>query len=181
MVTQVSTALIEDSAVTTAKLASAAVDYTKVAAGAVVQVGNTQTGETVIGNTVIPNDNSIPQSNEGFQVLSLNFTPKSAANKLKIDIVLHLATGTAGALIAALFTDSNTDALAVISDYQATTNASKHLKLTHYMTAGTASQIVFKVRAGCNNAGDVILNGVSAARLFGGRAASSITITEFKA
>jgi hypothetical protein len=168
--TKIPTALIEDNAV----------DYTKVAAGAVVQVGNSQTGEIVIGNTVIPNDNSIPQSSEGFQVLSLNFTPKSAANKLKIDIVLHLATGTAGALIAALFTDSNTDALAVISDYQATTNASKTLKLTHYMTAGTASQIVFKVRAGCNNAGDVILNGVSAARLFGGRAASSITVTEIK-
>lgn len=162
-------------------MATTEVPHGVLPSGAVVQVGNTQTGEIVIGSTVIPNDNSIPQSSEGFQVLSLNFTPKSAANKLKVDIVLQLATGTAGALIAALFTDSNTDALAVISDYQATTNASKTLKLTHYMTAGTASQIVFKVRAGCNNAGDVILNGVSAARLFGGRAASSITITEFKA
>jgi hypothetical protein len=170
VVTKVSTALIEDGAV----------DYTKVAAGAVVQVGNSQTGEIVIGSTVIPNDNTIPQSTEGFQVLSLNFTPKSATNKLKVDVVLHLATGTAGALIAALFTDSNADALAVVSDYQATTNASKTLKFTHYMTAGTATQIVFKVRAGCNNAGDVILNGVSAARLFGGRAASSITVTEYK-
>lgn len=181
MVTQVSTALIEDGAVTLDKLAADAVDYTKVAAGAVVQVGNSQTGEIVIGNTVIPNDNTIPQITEGFQVLTLNFTPKSATNKLKIDVVLHLATGTAGALIGALFADSTADALAVISDYQATTNASKTIKFSHYMTAGTTSQIAFKVRAGCNNAGDVILNGVSAARLFGGRAASSITVTEYKA
>lgn len=152
-----------------------------VGAGSVVQVVNTIVGSVSTVSTVIPNDDTIPQITEGGQVMTLAITPKSASNKLKIEVCVSLATGVAGALIAALFQDSTANALAAISQYQGTTNASTILRFTHYMTAGTTSATTFRVRIGCNNAGDVTFNGVSAARLFGGVMASSITITEIAA
>ena len=150
-------------------------------AGGVVQVVNTQTGAMTTGSTTIPNDDTIPQNTEGNEFMTLAITPKSASNKLKIDVVLNLAVATTGNLIAALFQDSTAGALAAVSEYTATSNGNMRLVFTHYMTAGTTSSTTFKVRAGCNNAGAVTFNGAGGARLYGGVMASSITITEIAA
>jgi hypothetical protein len=150
-------------------------------AGAVVQVVNTQTGVMSTGSTLIPNDDTIPQSNEGAEVMLLSITPKSASNKLKIEVVANLAAATTGNVIAALFQDSTANALAAVAEYTATANGNIRLVFTHYMTAGTTSATTFKVRVGCNNVGTVTFNGASGSRLFGGVMASSITITEVAA
>lgn len=147
-------------------------------AGAVVQVVNTQTGAVATGSTTIPNDDTIPQNTEGNQYMSLAITPTNASNKLKIDVVINIASAATGNVIAALFQDSTANALAAVSEYTATTNGNMRLVFTHYMTAGTTSSTTFKVRAGNNNAGTTTFNGASAARLYGGVMASSITITE---
>lgn len=146
--------------------------------GAIVQIVNTQTGAMATGSTVIPNDDTIPQNTEGDQYMSLAITPTSATNKLKIDVVVNLASSATGALIAALFQDSTAGALAAVSEYTATANGNMRLTFTHYMTAGTTSSTTFKVRAGNGNAGTTTFNGASGARLYGGVMASSITITE---
>jgi hypothetical protein len=179
----VTTAKIADSNVTTAKIAANAADHTIVAAGAVVQVANTQTGAVATGTTVLPYDDTIPQNTEGDQYMSLAITPKSTTNKLRIDVVIQVAHSVSSALlIAALFQDSTAGALAAVTATQtANVNQPLHLRFSHYMTAGTTSATTFKVRAGSSSAGTTTFNGSNSARIMGGVMASSITITEIKA
>lgn len=151
-------------------------------AGSVVQVVNTQTGAVSTGTTTIPLDDTIPQNTEGDQYMTLAVTPTSATNKLRITVVAVAANDVAGGtLIAALFQDSTANALAAVSQgFSDANNRGVNLKLEHYMTAGTTSATTFKVRIGCSAAGTTTFNGRNGARLFGGVAASSITIEEIK-
>ncbi len=150
-----------------------------VSAGKLIQVVNTQTGAVATGTTVIPHDDSIPQNGEGDQYMSLAITPTSAANKLKIDVVIYLsATNASEWLAAALFQDSTASALAAGTVFDATATAIQLIAFTHYMTAGTTSATTFKVRAGRDSAGTTTFNGASGGRILGGVMASSITISE---
>ncbi len=176
----VTTAKIADANVTTAELADSAVDYAKVAAGAVVQVVNTIVSAVATGTTTLPYDDTIPQSSEGDQYMSLAITPKSATNKLKIDVVvIASSTATNDFLSAALFQDATAGALAAAVERHDSAGG-KTITFTHFMTAGTASSTTFKVRVGAHSAGTTTFNGTGGARRFGGVAASSITITEVK-
>jgi len=153
---------------------------TSVAEGTVVQVANYQTGEYASGATAIFQDDSRPQITEGNEFMTLAFTPTSATNKLKIDVVWH-GSGSAASniLVVALFKDATVDALACISETKTNANWAMNAVFTHYMTAGTTSEITFRVRAGLV-AGTTYFNGKAAGREYGGSLASSITITEIK-
>jgi hypothetical protein len=150
-------------------------------AGSVVQVVNTMSGAVATGTATIPNDDTVPQNSEGFEVMTLAITPKATTNKLKIEVVINLGTSATGNLIAGLFQDTTASALAAAAVYAGVTNASMQIAFTHYVTANTTSATTFKVRIGCNNAGTVTFNGYSGGRFFGGVMASSITITEVAA
>lgn len=166
---------------TTAKIANDAVDYTKVAAGAVVQVANVIVTTSTTGTTIIPADDTIPQISEGNEYMTLAFTPKAATNKLKIEVVLfgsHSVTSDLQSV--ALFQDAVANALAAGMD-RVDSVGTRGMSLTHFMTAGTTSAITFRVRAGGNSAGTFTFNGTGGSRRFGGVMASSITITEIKA
>jgi hypothetical protein len=146
--------------------------------GGIVQVVNTQTGAYSSGTTIIPYDDTIPQSHEGDQYMSLAITPKSATNKLKIEVIANVTNSNAGVwLCVALFKDTDSDALACSSAYMSAGGGVPQ-KFTHYMIAGTTSEITFKVRAG-GQGGGTYFNGFTA-RKYGGVLASSITITEIK-
>jgi len=114
--------------------------------------------------------------------MSAKITPKSADNLLKIDVVCHITTlgGAACFLNVALFKDNEPNAVAC--GYQigrATIGAP--VNFTHYMSAGTADEITFKVKAGDHNSVTTFFNGyVDSIPRFGGSLASSITITEIK-
>lgn len=146
--------------------------------GAVVQVVNAQTGAVATGATVIPLDDTIPQNTEGDQYMSLAITPTSASNKLRIDVVVFGSVATAAEIAVALFQDSTANALAVTSMTDGINTARLTIPLTHYMTSGTTSATTFKVRVGPSSVVGFTFNGTSGGRLYGGVAASSITITE---
>jgi hypothetical protein len=148
--------------------------------GVVVQVVNTQTGAVATGTGTIPFDDTIPQNTEGNEFMTLAITPTSAANVLRIDVVLFASTSAATSMVVAgLFQDTTADALAVGQpSYSGIATAPAAIAFSHYMTAGTTSATTFKVRAGSTNAGTTTFNGQSAARKFGGVHASSITIAE---
>ena len=112
--------------------------------------------------------------------MTLAITPKSATNKLLIEIVVHLAHNSTGSrLVAALFQDATAAALAVgWGSKDATVNATSKVVFRHYMTTGTTSATTFKIRAGTSTGGTTTFNGVNGGRLYGGVLASSITITE---
>lgn len=175
-------AKMADAFVTTAKIDSGAVDHTKVAAGVVVQLVNTNSGAVATGSTTTPIDDTIPQIGEGFEVMTRSITPLAATNKLVIEVVVIASHPSDGAHItAALFQDATANALAAAAMAQAGANALNVIKFTFHMLAGTTSATTFRVRIGGNSAGTVTFNGNSSNRLFGGVMASSITITEIKA
>lgn len=148
--------------------------------GMAVQVVNTIVTAVDTGTTVMVKDDTIPQNSEGDEYMSLSITPKDATNKLKIDIVIFLASGDVQTFIAALFQDSTVTALAVGAQHHSSNNVLIPINFTYYMTAGTTSATTFKVRAGVDKAGTTTFNGLSSSRLFGGTLASSITITEIQ-
>jgi hypothetical protein len=138
-----------------------------------------ETGAVATGTTSIPFDDTIPQNTEGDQYMSLSITPKSATNKLVIEVVFNYSHTTVDVITAALFQDTAVNALAAAGVWgPATSNLPAQITLRHVMTSGTTSATTFKVRAGPNSSGTLTFNGVSGARKMGGAMASSIVISE---
>lgn len=149
--------------------------------GLTVQVVNFESGSVATGTTTLPADDTIPQNTEGNEYMSLAITPTNISNKLKIDVVIAVVgNSTDSSLTAALFQDNTISALAAALVSTPATTRSYPVVFSHYMTAGTTSSTTFKVRIGGANAGTTTFNGFNSGRIFGGVAASSITITEIK-
>jgi len=147
--------------------------------GLIGQIVNTTSGAVATGTTVIVADDTIPQNTEGVEFLTRSITPTNASSTLVIDVTISVAHSVAGTSIgAALFQDSTANALAASLQGYADADNLVTISFRHVMTAGTTSSTTFKVRAGASAAGTITLNGVSAARRFGGVMSSSIVITE---
>jgi hypothetical protein len=161
--------------------------YANALAGSVVQVVNYTTTAVATGTTVIPWDNTIPQKTEGVNssgdpFLSLAITPKAITNKLLIQVSMVGCGDGGNRYTFALFQDTTAGALAA-GHVQNVANDQPlaPMTLNHYMDAGTTSATTFKVMVGPDESGTFTLNGLNgSSRLFGGVAASSITITEIK-
>lgn len=165
---------------TAAVVAAEASAAAAAAGGIVVQMVNVQWGSSTQLNVIIPIGDTIPQITEGVQIRTLAITPANASNKLRIDVVLQ--SWQADALLrgtGALFQDSIANALAIA---EVTTNVGERasMSFTHWMTAGTIAEIIFKVRGGPDVAGNIWVNATGGNNM-GGVIASSITITEIKA
>lgn len=152
-------------------------------AGTVVQTVNVTNATKASGTTDMPNDNTIPQSGEGNEFMTLAITPTSATNKLLIRIVAHLSTSAnSGYLMGALFQDSTANCLAagMTNGSVSGSNGSTPMIIEHYMDAGTTSSTTFKYRAGGTASATVTFNGVADGQWLGGKLQSSITIMEIK-
>jgi hypothetical protein len=147
--------------------------------GAVAQKVGTVTGASSSGTTVMPYDDSIPQKTEGDEYMTLAITPTDAGNDLYIHVVVFGSVDGSDYMCIALFQDSGNDALAAVAGYIDSSTASLTIHLIYKMAAGTTSATTFKVRAGKATSGTFQFNGrTSTGRIFGGVAASSITIEE---
>ena len=150
--------------------------------GNVIQVVNFQTGAVATGTTVMPYDDTIPQIGEGNEYMTLEITPTSALNRLKIDVVVAMVAHSANPnLGVALFTDAVANAVASTLTRTGGADLWTTPPLSHNMVAGTTSAITFRVRAGAEAAGTTTFNGVGGASVHGGVMSSSITITEYTA
>lgn len=166
--------VIEDSAASNVKKKVKFSNATKI-----VQVVSTETGAVSTGTTLMPIDDTLPQITEGDEFMTLAITPTSATNKLKIDIVCHLANDNTNGVVAALFQDATASALAVGFQGMQLNNQALAVVFTYTMIAGTTSETTFRIRGGSSGGGGTTtFNGQSEARLFGGVLASSIIITE---
>ena len=150
-------------------------------AGSVLQVVNFQTGAVATGTASIPFDNTIPQITEGTQFLSLAITPISATSKLLFQITMQMSTLFGAWCSTALFQDSTTNAIAAGGAYMLTIQGGVLTPLNYFMTSGTTSTTTFTVRFGGDGGQTITVNGQNGARVFGGVASSSITITEIAA
>jgi hypothetical protein len=151
--------------------------------GQTVQSVNVQDGAVQTGTTIMPIDDTIPQSTEGDEYMTLAIKPTKSTNKLVIEVKGYLAHSAAAVVTAvgALFQDATANAIAVgtgaVND---TADAGGEVSIKHTMVAGTTSSTTFKFRAGFSQAGTTTFNGRGGVREFGGVYASSITITEIE-
>jgi hypothetical protein len=153
--------------------------------GDVIQVQYNQISAFAVGPPVsgIALDDSIPQSGEGGEFITLAITPTSATNKLIIEHSGHYGAGNINCLmVVALFQDNITNALASVThSFGGTPNYGiAPMTLAHHMAAGTTVSTTFKIRAGTNTGDAVTINGVvdASGRGLGGVASTWLRITE---
>ena len=147
--------------------------------GETVQTRRAPLSATSNPTTVMPGDDSIPQNNEGDEILTVSLTPKSAVNLLQIEgHVFASIVSQTGTIVAALFRDSMANALAATGVTALAADYVSNLFLSCSAIAGAASSTTFTLRCG-PNASDrsVRING-SGGRWFGGVASTSMTVRE---
>ena len=144
--------------------------------GSVVQMQSAVvTGYSLI-TAHLPSDDTIPQSSEGGEGITQSITASNANNSFRIHANIYAGTAANDTCTIALFKDSDANALAATAVLD-----SGHMirTLVHKITAGSTSEITFKIRAGCTWA-DTYVNGTSTARLYGGVASTTLTIWEIQ-
>lgn len=131
--------------------------------------------------TTFPLDDTIPQSSEGAEAVTVAITPTSASNYLLIEAGgMFTNSISTTCVVLALFQDSTADAIAASGHPVSSASNANSGSITHRMAAGTTSATTFKLRfAGAS--GTTYRNGTSSNRLFGGRTNSWIMVTELKA
>jgi hypothetical protein len=125
---------------------------------------------------VIPIDDTIPQSGEGVEILTVSITPKSTTNKLRVRFVGLATPGGAANLAVALFLNSETDARA--ARYSSTAaNFAQVFGLEHEFVPGATSSQTLKIRAGVSS-GTCRFNGTVSGRIFGGVNRTTLIVEE---
>jgi hypothetical protein len=134
----------------------------------------------------IPYDDTIPQNTEGTEIITATITPKKTTNRIRATFTGQVAgTSSINRAIAALFKDSDADALQVthcLVRRSATADgdildAAFVLSMTFEHSPGTTSAVTYKIRAG-SSTGNLRFNGSEAARFFGGASAATLVLEE---
>jgi hypothetical protein len=146
----------------------------------VIQVAVTAYATNADLTTNIPLDDTIPQSSEGTQILSITFTPKSANSTIEIEFTGFGAASAANVIITALFKDSGANALATSTTIAGGAALPDVIALKYSEASGSVTARTYKINVGMN-AGACRLNGTTTARLFGGTAACRLVIREINA
>lgn len=150
-----------------------------VADGAVKNVVFYETGAVATGSTAIPNDDTIPQANEGNQFMSADFVPTNASDTIAVSTVAVLSNGSdVNGEVLYLSQDAGNAIAVTYMDGGAATEPNI-FTLNHYMKAGSTSLTNFKVIGG-GDAGTTTFNGIGGARRYGGVIASSIRVEEIE-
>jgi hypothetical protein len=138
-------------------------------------------GTVVTCNTSFPFDDTIPQNTEGTEVITVTIDPADGSSDIEIEYVVA-GSVTAGMFVgAAVFNDSDTDALSGSVSMEQTTGANQKFQLSwkFRIAAGGTSARTYKLRVGPSTGGTAYVNGDSSgARLFGGNLKAIITARE---
>lgn len=130
---------------------------------------------------VTPWDDTIPQITEGLEFMTLQITPRSATNRLRIEAGgLVGNSGSANKHTIHLHQDAIANALTAVGGTNNNNVDSMYWALSHEMVAGTLLAITLRLRIGADS-GNVMLNGDSAGRKYGGVAGWRFRVTEIQA
>lgn len=150
--------------------------------GSQIDLQTNSIATVVTCSTAMPNDDTIPQSGEGTEVVTVSITPKHASNVLEIFGYIPCGATAAGPTLWALFQDAVAGAIAAGYGAYLTTNETGGINFYHKMLAGTTSATTFKVRiAGVSATLYVNAGTGSASRSFGGVQKAWIAVRETKA
>lgn len=127
-------------------------------------------------SVTIPTDDTIPQSSEGTQLLSVSITPSSATNKLRARYMFWAAASSIG--VAALF-NGGANAIQVTAGTMSTGSLMPFSGEVE-ITAGTTSAVTISLRVGAQS-GTMYVNGIiTPSRLFGGASRAVLVVEEIK-
>ncbi len=141
-----------------------------------VQIITQDFSNLINGTTLIPNDNTIPQNTEGTEYGSLAITPKFSNSLLEIDIQFNFSNSLAANVVAALFWDSNANAIGTFCTTGRESGAVCYVNFKFTVSAGSTVARTYKLRAGLDRAGTLASNPFG----FGGTIISKITIKEYR-
>lgn len=130
----------------------------------------------------IPADDTIPQSSEGTQILSASITPKNAANRVRVRVIVRglIQSDASRQGVVALFRGAGTDAIAATCAnlYLASqTQSAQTLALEFEDSPGSTSAQTYNVRVGPSG-GTLYINGSTSARLLGGAMRATLVLEE---
>lgn len=127
-------------------------------------------------SSVIPIDDTVPQSTEGTEIVSVSYTPTSSTNKIRLTASVN-GLPSVTAAVAAVF--SGTDCKrAQIFAHSSIYGASE---FAVEFDAGTTSSTAYSLRVGVDPAGYVDLNADFAGnRVFGGKSMCTLKVEEIK-
>jgi hypothetical protein len=128
--------------------------------------------------TTIPFDDTIPQSTEGTEIITQAITPLSASSRIRIRFQAFGGTNAVSAFAAALFKDSDADAICVSAAYVGDANNAEAIVLEYEEASGSTSSRTYKIRVGGATGATLRLNGTTSGRLFGGRAIATLIVEE---
>lgn len=133
-----------------------------------------------VGGTTIPFDNSIPQSGEGVEVLTVSITPLKSTTRLRINFIGNVGAAAVSPFTTALFQDAVADSLCATSDRVSANSTIQTAKLFYEMDSPGTSSVTFKIRIGPSGAVSMDLNGTGGADIFGGVSVASLTVDEIE-
>lgn len=186
----VTTALIDDLAVTDGKLAAtldlSAKTLTMPAnhwralapAGAVLNVVRTDftTGLTLNPAGSVPADGTVPQNTEGTELITLSITPSAAANQIALFVSIFTGDGTNTITVAA-FRDSV--ASSIWAFREGVNSLGGNINGSYIDSPNTTSAVTYKIRVG--SASTTYINGnFGFAKLYGSATRCHLTAMEIK-
>jgi hypothetical protein len=136
---------------------------------------STSSGSTTV---TIPLDNTIPQSSEGVELITIaSVTPSSASNTIQVEVsvILSNQAGSAQTPIIALFLDSNTNASA--ATYHSINVGYANLVRTCFLIPSWSGSKDIKIRIGAQS-GTLHWNKSTTTDLMGGVSSTVIVATE---
>ena len=160
------------------------VDASLVGKGKVLQHKETSSSAVATGTTLIPEDDTIPQNDEGTEVMTLAITPVSATSTMYIatQVFLSMTNITRGGI--ALFKDTDANAVAMTSVFIKDATSMGNGIVRYAEVTGNTTARTYKVRLGGlgGSSSTVSFNGQSGSRKFGGiDTLSSLQIIEVEA
>lgn len=148
--------------------------------GEVVQVQRTDTGAYVSGTTVIPSDDTVPTSSEGFTITSVGITSRDTCNAYRVEGGGTFSVSGAGEYISVYIAeDSNAAQRANQSSQNSADPQYIWVGATFGLTQASGTASTWYLRAGpTNGANTVAANGYSGARKLGGVMNTYIQVEE---
>lgn len=125
-------------------------------------------------------DNTIPQTTESDQYLSVAITPQSSTSTLLVSWNCWLTASATDWIMGGIWEDSDTGASAAFPGYVIVADLPVHHVGQYEVATGATDEITFKFRAAKLGAGTLYFNKVAGSSLFGGVMKSFIRVIEFQ-
>ena len=149
----------------------------------VLQTRDLIDGTVYSTSAAFPLDDTIPQSDEGAALQSLNFTPVSSDSTIRVEWSGQISGPTTSSVVVALFHSGSADAIDVkFSVTDATVIIAWVPKLLATLPSWGTTQRTFSTRFGNVNGSSTIYSGSSSngTNRYGGAMNSALTVTEYK-